>query len=417
MDSIKRLADHGKTIVTVLHQPSSQIFQMVDMLCLLAHGHLVYYGARIEALDFFASMDRHCPDNYNPSEYYLEQISNEYEEIITVDESSKVSQQQTPISWGDAVDKFQQSKYNTKLEQMIKTEENLGIKRLEKFETDVSYQSNFIRQLKWLLWRSSRSTSRNPIHSSSLLIKSVVPAIILGILYFQLKKTPSLAQSLNAISFVVITTTCYTNAFVVLAIYPGEFKVFLREHRRRLYGTSAYYIARFVTELPFFIFMPWLFATIIYVFVGIQGTFVDYLMYCLFGTLATNAAVAFSGIIAALVNSSDTAVATALPLLEIFMLFGGFFLNNSSVPTYFRWLQYSTWYYYAYSLMLIFLWRDVHHLPCSPRGFCLATGNEVLSYYRVDQNLIGFYMGMLILLTVIYHLIAFIIIWCRAKRS
>jgi ABC-type multidrug transport system ATPase subunit len=194
MDSIKRLADHGKTIVTVLHQPSSQIFQMVDMLCLLAHGHLVYYGARIEALDFFASMDRHCPDNYNPSEYYLEQISNEYEEIITVDESSKVSQQQTPISWGDAVDKFQQSKYNTKLEQMIKTEENLGIKRLEKFETDVSYQSNFIRQLKWLLWRSSRSTSRNPIHSSSLLFKSVVPAIILGILYFQLKKTPSLAQ-------------------------------------------------------------------------------------------------------------------------------------------------------------------------------------------------------------------------------
>lgn len=418
MDCMKRLADQGKTIVTVLHQPSSQIFQMVDTLCLLIHGHLVYFGARMDAPEFFASMDRQCPENYNPSEFYIEQLSTEYDEIPPPDDASKISHpQQPPLNWSDAVDKFQQSNYNDKLEEVINFEQELGQKRSETFETDVQYQSNFIRQMKWLLWRSFRSTSRNPIHSTSLLFKSVVPAIILGILYFQLKRTPDITQNLNALSFVILTTTCYTNAFVVLAIFPTEFKVFLREHRRRLYSTSAYYIARFLTELPFFVFMPWLFTTIIYVCVGIGGTFWTYLLYCLFAVLATNAAVSFSGIIAALANSADSAVSTALPLMEIFMLFGGFFLNNASVPVYFRWLQYSTWYFYAYSLMLIFLWRDVKHLPCDPKGFCLASGNEVLDYYRVDKNLVGFYLGMLFVLIAAYNLLAFIIIWFRAKRS
>ncbi|CAF0783389.1 unnamed protein product [Adineta steineri] len=412
MNTMKRLADQGKTIISVLHQPSSQIFHMVDTLCLLSHGHLVYFGSRLDAPDFFQSMDRQCPPNCNPSEFYIEQLSSRSDDTKDEDEST-----QLPLEWKHAVETFQQSQYNQKLQKSIEDEIILSKMRSDKFETDICYQSNFFRQLKWLLWRSFRASSRNPVHSTSLLIKSVLPALILGVLYFQLKQTPEIVQNLNAISFVILTSVCYTNAFVILATFPGEFQVFKREHRRRLYGTSAYYIARFFTELPFFIIMPWIFTTIVYVCVGISKSFLTYILYCLFAILATNASVAFSGIVAALANSVDSAVSIALPLLEIFMLFGGFFLNNASVPVYFTWLQYSTWYYYAYSLILIFLWRDIKHIPCDTQGFCLSNGNKVLEFYQIDKHLIAFYLGMLLLLIIVYHSITFIIIWIRAKRA
>ena len=416
MDCLRRLADQGKTIITVLHQPSSLVFQTVDSLCLLAHGHLAYFGSRVAAQDFFASMDRHCPPHCNPAEQYIEQLSDVHDDLL-MEDHPPVESERSALDWTEAVTKFQQSKYYNELQEQIATMKSSEKSRSNELSHAIDYQSSFWRQLKWLLWRSFLSSSRNPVHSSGLLLKSVVPAIILGLLFFRLEQKPEIVQNLNAISFAILTTVSYTNAFVILAIFPTEFQVFLKEHRRRLYGTSAYYIARFLSELPFFIVMPWLFTTVIYILVGIDGSLLTYLSYCAFTILAANAAVGFSGIIAAVAGSVDSAVALAVPLLETLMLFGGFFLNNASVPFYFRWLQYCTWYYYAYSLMLILLWGHVASIPCSSIGFCLSTGTDVLGYYHVDEHLVPFYLVMLFVLIVVYHLIAFLIIWIRVRRN
>jgi hypothetical protein len=41
------------------------------------------------------------------------------------------------------------------------------------------------------------------------------------------------------------------------------------------------------------------------------------------------------------------------------MLFGGFFLNNGSVPVYFQWLRYISWFMYGNSALTITQWQDV----------------------------------------------------------
>ena len=416
MDCMRRLADQGKTIICVLHQPSSHVFQTVDTLSLLAHGHLVYFGPRLRAQDFFASMDRHCPPHWNPAEYYIEQVSDVLDDRETDDHLS-MELERPPLDWTEAVTKFEHSKYRKELEKQISTIKNSETHRSRKLTHAIDDQSNFCRQLKWLFWRSFVSFLRNPVHANGLLLQSVVPAIILGLLFFRLARTPEIVQNLNAISFAILTTVSYTNAFVILAIFPNEFQMFLREHRHRLYGTSAFYLTRVLSELPFFLVMPWLFTTIIYILAEVNGSLLVYLSYCAFVILATNAAVGFSGILAALAGSGDSALAAAMPLLEMFMLFGGFFLNNASVPFYFSWLPYCTWYYYAYSLMLILLWRDVKQIPCNSIGFCLSTGTDVLGYYKVDEHFLGFHLFMLFVLTVSYHLITFLIICIRVRRS
>ena len=54
VECMKNLAQKGKTMVCIIHQPSSDVFQMFDRLCLLAEGRLAYFGDLPQANNFFA---------------------------------------------------------------------------------------------------------------------------------------------------------------------------------------------------------------------------------------------------------------------------------------------------------------------------------------------------------------------------
>ncbi len=58
VECMKNLAQQGKTIICTIHQPSSEIFEMFDRLCLLAEGRLAYIGDLPKAVGFFARYAR-----------------------------------------------------------------------------------------------------------------------------------------------------------------------------------------------------------------------------------------------------------------------------------------------------------------------------------------------------------------------
>ena len=55
---MKSLSRKGKTIICTIHQPSSEIFELFDKLCLLAEGRLAYLGSLKNALGFFERLKR-----------------------------------------------------------------------------------------------------------------------------------------------------------------------------------------------------------------------------------------------------------------------------------------------------------------------------------------------------------------------
>jgi ABC-type multidrug transport system ATPase subunit len=54
VECMKALALKGKTMICIIHQPSSDIFQMFDRLCLLAEGRMAYFGDLPQANNYFA---------------------------------------------------------------------------------------------------------------------------------------------------------------------------------------------------------------------------------------------------------------------------------------------------------------------------------------------------------------------------
>ncbi|TNE50313.1 MAG: ATP-binding cassette domain-containing protein [Deltaproteobacteria bacterium] len=54
LEILRKLADEGKSICLVIHQPSARIFEMMDQLLLLTYGgKLAYYGPTTQAYDYF----------------------------------------------------------------------------------------------------------------------------------------------------------------------------------------------------------------------------------------------------------------------------------------------------------------------------------------------------------------------------
>ena len=75
VESMKSLAKKGKTIVCTIHQPSSEIFEMFDKLCLLAEGRQAFIGTLPEAYDYFNSQGYRVPYNYNPADFYIKNLA------------------------------------------------------------------------------------------------------------------------------------------------------------------------------------------------------------------------------------------------------------------------------------------------------------------------------------------------------
>ncbi|ESR37044.1 ABC transporter domain-containing protein [Citrus sinensis] len=77
--------DHGvgsRTIITSIHQPSSEVFQLFHNLCLLSSGQTVYFGPASAANEFFALNGFPCPTLQNPSDHFLKTINKDFQEDI-----------------------------------------------------------------------------------------------------------------------------------------------------------------------------------------------------------------------------------------------------------------------------------------------------------------------------------------------
>jgi len=72
MQLCKKVASAGTTCMVVIHQPSSNVFSMIDHLILMDHGRIMYHGRADRAIDRFASKGYPMPRNYNPADWLLQ---------------------------------------------------------------------------------------------------------------------------------------------------------------------------------------------------------------------------------------------------------------------------------------------------------------------------------------------------------
>lgn len=115
---LKDLAAAGRTVVTTIHQPSSEVFDNFSNVLLLANGRLVYHSPVHDMTSYFARVGQQlapqvdpkqfiCHPNYNPADFImflLQQQTSEGIDLLAGEWIREVAAANTAIQAGDVED-------------------------------------------------------------------------------------------------------------------------------------------------------------------------------------------------------------------------------------------------------------------------------------------------------------------------
>ena len=71
---LRTVAQRGCTVLTTIHQPSSEAFLLFDRVILMHHGRILFQGPISETVPYFERFGFVCPDSYNPADFVIDLV-------------------------------------------------------------------------------------------------------------------------------------------------------------------------------------------------------------------------------------------------------------------------------------------------------------------------------------------------------
>ena len=403
--ALQDLAAHGRTVVCTIHQPRSSIFKLFDQLLLISEGKMLYIGDSEKAVEYFAKLSFMCPDLTNPADFFMD--------ITSMDRRSEVAEKNSRDRLRLFANKCEERELGenaVKLAGAMNSSlfgngnagggsgSNNSKNRKKKGEDNTlvnKYQgrgANWFQQFALLMDRSLREQKRNVIGIFVPIVIDVIYALILSALYRDLGKDQQGVQDRIGCLFFICLNVAYTSALPAINLFAGEKAVIGRERSSGAYSCSAYYISKYIAELPKL--LPRLFfCALVYNVVGFREgaeyfwTFVS-IIIC--EALAAQAL----GIFMAASLPVGAALALGPASITIFTLFGGIYLNVDSIPKGAGWIKYIDFIYYAFSALAANEFGgDVKFTCLEGEIRCLENGREILELYSFENVKVGTQVG------------------------
>ncbi|CAH1772251.1 unnamed protein product [Owenia fusiformis] len=406
---------NNKTVITTIHQPSSQIYHLFDRVLLITNGQVAYFGEGSKILSFFSSLGLECSMNYNPADFILEKVSDEKEIQDTIIEAANKlrDSEDWPVelhhNYMSKQPRMGDNKSNGHINKaynidevkltMEATTEMDSIKEIQNTEQDgrmhaLGGEENYLMDddKKWMTsWWTQYSvlTQRNlyqakdRILSKFNIIQTLFLAVLASLFWFQIERTEvTLRDRIGLIFF----TSIYFGFFSIIdAItgFPEDRAILSKERSSGAYRLSAYFFAKMTSEAPLLIAQPIVFVTIVFWVAGLNGVtgYFGCLAVVILGALAAQG-------VGLAIGVSFKIIKMALVAGTIFMLFsllsGGFYTVN--LPFWINWIKYLSFVLYVYNIQITYEFTNAAPIFCS-RGN-LTSFSECLNpnVTSIDQS-------------------------------
>ncbi|KAM5584633.1 ABC transporter G family member 15 [Rosa sericea] len=337
VQTLRYIAKDGRTVISSIHQPSSEVFALFDDLVLLSSGQTVYSGQAKMAVEFFAKAGVPCPSRRNPSDHFLRCINSDFDKV-TMNTSHKIREipksSEPLMNFATAeikamlVDQYRRSEYATSTRiriREISSMEGLGVEKRS------GSQAKWWKQLSILTQRSFLNMSRDMGYYWVRIIVYILLSLCVGTIFYDLgtNYTSIFARGACA-GFISGFMT-----FMSIGGFPSfleEMKVFHRERLNGHYGVAVFTLSNFLSSFPFLALMSIASATITYYMVEKHSHFSDYVFMCLDLLSAIAAVESSMMIIASLVPNYLMGVIIGAGYLGIMMMTAGFFRFMPDLP-------------------------------------------------------------------------------------
>ncbi|KAM0925176.1 hypothetical protein ACQ4PT_004367 [Festuca glaucescens] len=355
IETLRTLAiDGGRTIISSVHQPSSEVFALFDDLCLLSSGETVYFGDAKLAPQFFAETGFPCPSRRNPSDHFLRCVNSDFDDVATALKGSMKLRAEADLDpllkyttseiRERLVDKYRISDYAMMVRSTIHE-----ISKIEGVLEEVvkGSQATWFKQLRTLTGRSYTNMYRDFGYYRLRIIIYVLMAICLGTIYYDVG---------NGYTAIQARASCggFVSGFMTFMSIGGfpsfieEMKVFSLERQNGHYGVAAYIISNFLSSMPFLLTMSWASASITYWMVKFRPGFSYFAFFALNLYGGVSVIESLMMIISALVPNFLMGLILGAGVIGIMMLTSGFFRLLPELPKIFwkypvSYIVYGSW--------------------------------------------------------------------------
>ncbi|KAL5148779.1 ABC transporter G family member 11 [Glycine soja] len=318
-DGIKR------TIVVSIHQPSSEVFELFDNLCLLSSGETVYFGPTSAATEFFALNGYPCPPLHNPSDHFLRIINKDFK----LDDEECFNK---TLPKEEAVDILVGFYKSSEISNQVQKEVAIIGESEHGFMERNRTQTAFLTQCHILVRRSSLHLFRDVSNYWLRLAMFVLAAISLGTIFFDVGSGEASIQARGAlVSFVASVLTFIT----LLGGFPPfveQMKVFQRERLNGHYGVAAFVISHTLSPIPYMVLMSLIPGVITYYLSGLHTG----LERCLYFSCVLLACIlwveSLMMVVSSIFPNPNTGITVSGGIMGIMILTGGFFRLPNDLP-------------------------------------------------------------------------------------
>lgn len=307
-DSLRVLANEGRTIICTIHSPTSYAFGLFDDLLMLKSGEVIYAGEVAQAASYFQTATGQAPPSvaYSLPEYLVDLTSKPRTAAITTTTQPEIDFSKVWREAGHAS--------KAPVSKAADTEPSLGLEKPPSMPGPLKQ-----------LWTLLRFRTATHYQNGEFLGPRIGDKLIFGLLILSLywaigaeEDAQSIQSTASLLYF--ICALCGYGAAAFVPSLTLDRPLYYRELADGCYSPLVYYLSKFIEEAVLAIFTSLLFATITFFGCNLQGSF---LVFASVYYLTTMCGICLAYAVAAIAPNMDAANALLPSYVTMCMYFGG----------------------------------------------------------------------------------------------
>jgi len=199
-------AKNNSAILCTIHQPSSEVFALFDIVIFMKAGRIFYQGPVSRINTYYAEHDRPVPENFNPADFVMN-----LSQALSGDELEKLF---LPIPDFALL-------------------EQGSSQRREEEQLEFHVQSSFGKQMVQIAWREAVNTKRDVAALVTRFSVTIILNLLFGLIFLNVGgKSNADSSNINAHTggiLMAMVSSVFGAAQPIMLNFPFERPMFLRE--------------------------------------------------------------------------------------------------------------------------------------------------------------------------------------------
>ncbi|KAL2425309.1 putative ABC transporter ATP-binding protein/permease [Exophiala dermatitidis] len=409
VQTLKSLADRGKTVIMTIHQPRSEIWRLVDNLILLARGSPVYSGPVRDCLSYFDQLGYKMPLFFNPFDFVIDLAAVDLRSV-ELERSSLIRVQQLQETW--------------RAKTAGAATPELDLQPSDAFDgKSVAHSGNRLNELRHEILvhirRTFVVTCRDRLGLLASIVESLSMGIMSGWIFYQLGNDLAGIRSREGAMY----SACALQGYLILLFETYrltiDIPVYDRERIEGVVRPISFIVSRRFARIPLEdLPVPFFYSLIFYFMAGMRADASQFFTFFAIQLLLHMIAVNLATVCVAISRQFMLASLAANLTFTLQSMACGFFINTRTIAIWLRWIKWTAYVFYAFGALCTNEFGG-HFYDCpSPGGpsnpACREyTGDYILASLNLPPNwlwrpivvLVGFILFFFILSGVILQIL------------